>query len=141
TWGSDAITAAARGSMDFLLPLVLLLIFSIVLVLLASSLVEKGFRTGWIRLSEGGTKKKKRKAKGNVSIPSLHHPSVAVGIKEWYAIKRDVREWLVFMPIIFFIIFPLIGFFNGGANLSDIRSYHHVSWPIAQIFFLFLYAV
>src|SRR5699024_3038259 len=59
TWGSDTITAAARGSMDFLLPLVLLLVFSIVLVLLASSLVEKGFRTGWIRLSEGGTKKKK----------------------------------------------------------------------------------
>lgn len=141
SWGSNAITTAAHGSMDFLVPLFLLVVFSIVLVFLASSLVEKGFRTGWIRLSEGGSKKKKRKSAKGTASPSLHRPAIAVGIKEWYMIKRDMREWLVFMPILFFIIAPLIGFFQGGADLSEIRAYPQITWPIAQIFFLFLYAV
>src|SRR5699024_929210 len=71
----------------------------------------------------------------------LHHPVVAVGIKEWYAIKRDVREWFVFMPLIFIIVFPLVGFFSSGAELSEMRGFSRISWPIAQGILLFIYAI
>lgn len=138
SWGSVALTNAASGSLAFILPFVLLILLAVFSVVLTASLVEKGFRTGWIRLSEGGRKKKVKKK--NTSH-GLSHPVVAVGKKEWYSIKRDMREWLVFMPMIFFIVFPLIGFFSGGAKLSDLRGFNEISWPIAQAAFLFLYAI
>lgn len=141
TWGSDALVHAANGSLDFLMPFALLLVLAVVSVIVTSTLVEKGFRTGWIRLSEGGTKKKKKRATKQGRAHALHHPVTAVGIKEWLTVKRDMREWLAFMPLAFFIIFPLIGFFSSGARIGDIRGYNEISWPIAQGVFLFLYAV
>src|SRR5699024_5389463 len=33
----------------------------------------------------------------------------------------------------------MIGFFSGGGNLSDIRGYSEISWPIAQAVILFIY--
>ncbi|WP_099157519.1 putative ABC transporter permease subunit [Virgibacillus ndiopensis] len=140
SWGSDALIHAANGSMDFLLPFVLLVLLAIFAMVLTSTLVEKGFRTGWIRLSEGSSRRKKSTMKKSKEY-SLHNPVIAIGIKEWFAIKRDMREWLVFMPIAFFIIFPLIGFFSSGAKLNDLRDINEVSWPIAQGAFLFIYAV
>ena len=101
------------------------------------TLVEKGFRTGWIRLSEGSSKKKKKRKAG--VLHKLRHPIIAVGKKEWFSIKRDVREWLVVMPIAVMLIFGLIGFFSSGENLSDIRLFHEISWPIAQVILLFIY--
>ncbi|WP_343272186.1 putative ABC transporter permease subunit [Lentibacillus songyuanensis] len=141
SWGSDALIAAANGSVGFLLPLVLLVILAALLMLVASSLVEKGFRTGWIRLSEGNTKKKRKRTKKAAVSHKPYHPATAVGIKEWFVIKRDIREWLVFMPLAFFIIFPLIGFFSSGASLSDLKGHNQISWPIAQAAFLFVYAM
>lgn len=66
SWGSDALIQAANGSMSFFLPMILLILFAGVLILLTTTLVEKGFRTGWVRLSEGSGKKKKRKPKKSV---------------------------------------------------------------------------
>ncbi|MBP1949716.1 putative ABC transporter permease subunit [Virgibacillus litoralis] len=140
SWASAAVINVANGSMDFLLPFAMLLLLAVFSVVLTSSLVEKGFRTGWIRLSEGGGKKKKKSAIKK-SGPKLHHPVIAVGKKEWFAIKRDMREWLVFLPLIFFFIFGIAGFMTGGASLSDLRGPNKISWPIAQAAFLFIFAI
>src|SRR5699024_1937257 len=51
-------------------------------------------------------------------------------------IKRDLREWLVLLPIAFFFIFGLMGFLSSGGNLSEMRGYAEISWPIAQGLFL-----
>ncbi|ASK61015.1 hypothetical protein CFK37_01700 [Virgibacillus phasianinus] len=141
SWGSSAILESASGSSQFLLPFVLVLLLAGISGFLASLLVEKGFRTGWIRLSEGSGKKARKHSNGKTKRVSIHHPAIAVGIKEWFAIKRDMREWLVFMPIIFFIIFPVLGFLNSGAELSDLQGHRNISWPITQGALLFLYAV
>lgn len=137
SWASNSIIAASHGSISFLLPAFILLLLAVISMVLAMTLVEKGFRTGWIRLNEGNKpKKKKRKKKGEIN---LSHPITAIGKKEWYAIKRDIREWLVLLPIAMFLIFGLIGFFSGGGDLTSMRGYHQISWPIAQGVFLFVY--
>ncbi|ASN06775.1 putative ABC transporter permease subunit [Virgibacillus necropolis] len=141
SWGSSAIMESATGSSQFLLPLVLVLLLAGVSVVIATSLVEKGFRTGWIRLSEGTGKKSKKRSKKSKIKTSIHHPAIAIGIKEWFAIKRDMREWLVFMPLIFFIIFPVFGFLSSGADLSDLQGHNEISWPITQGVLLFVYAI
>src|SRR5699024_5091723 len=64
SWGSAAITHAANGSYDFVLPLILLVLLTVFIMFLTTALVEKGFRTGWVRLSEGSRKKKKKSTKG-----------------------------------------------------------------------------
>ncbi|WP_190279437.1 putative ABC transporter permease subunit [Ornithinibacillus gellani] len=139
TWGSHAILEAANGSMGFALPLLLLIMLAGIFIFITSSIVERGFRTGWIRLSEGSnTKKKKRNQK---QTTKLHHPIQAVARKEWLAVKRDIREWLVLMPILFFIIFGTVGFLTGGGKLSSLQGYHAISWPIAQGVLLFIYAM
>lgn len=137
SWGSAAITYAANGSVGFVLPLILLLLLAICSLFLTTTLVEKGFRTGWVRLSEGSGKTKKRKN----TVQGLSHPIIAVGKKEWLTIKRDLREWLIFMPIGIFVVFVLIGFFSGGGRLGDIREANDISWPIAQAVLLFLYSM
>ncbi|GAA0440139.1 hypothetical protein GCM10008983_16370 [Lentibacillus halophilus] len=139
TWASDAIVQASAGSIDFLLPFIMIVVLSIVFFFLTSTLVERGFRTGWVKLSEGSGKKRKKAA--TKSGPKLHHPVIAVGKKEWYAVKRDIREWLVFMPIIVFLVFGVLGAMSGGAQLSDLRGPNEITWPIAQAVLLFLYAM
>lgn len=140
TWGSEALVHAMNGSFDFLIPIALLLVLAIFSVMLTASLVEKGFRTGWIRLSEGGGRKKKKSTIKKAGH-KLHHPVIAIAKKEGYAIKRDMREWLIFLPLAFFVIFPLFGLFSSGAKLSEIREFNEVSWPIAQAALLFIYAL
>lgn len=140
SWGSDALTNATSGSMSFFLPLILFILLTIVLILLTTMLVEKGFRTGWIRLSEGSRKKKKHKSKKE-RAKSTSHPIIAIGKKEWFSIKRDMREWMAFLPLTFFIVFPVIGFMSGDVSISELRGFNNISWPIAQGLFLFIYAM
>lgn len=137
SWGSMSLIETLNGSVNFLLPLILLVLLAVISVMLTIAFVEKGFRTGWIRLSEGSNKKKKKQKK-NVAR-TVGNPIFAVGKKEWFSIKRDIREWLVLMPMAMFFIFGMIGFFSGGGNLSDIRGYSEISWPIAQAVILFIY--
>lgn len=140
SWASAAIINVASGSLAFLLPFGLILLLAAFSVTLTASLVEKGFRTGWIRLSEGGGGKQKRSAVQKYNH-KLHHSVVAIGKKEWFEIKRDMREWLVFLPLLFFFVFGILGFLTGGANLSDLRGPNEISWPIAQGAFLFIFAL
>lgn len=141
TWVGAAITEAASGSLSFLVPFALFILLVIIFAFIATSLVEKGFRTGWIRLSEGGKKKKKKRSDSR-SL-KLSHPVIAIGKKEWYSIKRDLREWFVLMPIVFIFIFGAIGFFSGGAEVDfyGVREFNKLSWPIAQGILLFVYAL
>ncbi|GGK02181.1 hypothetical protein GCM10007063_25590 [Lentibacillus kapialis] len=140
TWASDAIIGAAAGSVDFLVPLLMIMALASIFFILTSTLVERGFRTGWVKLSEGKGKKRKR-AGIKKSGPKLNPPILAVGKKEWFAIKRDMREWLVFMPIIFFLVFGFFGTMSGGASISDLRGPNEITWPITQAILLFIYAM
>lgn len=138
-WGGIAIQYALEGSLLALLPLGLLILLTVLMMLVTTYLVEKGFRSGWIRMHEGSNKKR-RKKKGT-SFRAIHHPIVAVGKKEWLTMKRDMREWLTIIPMVVFFIFGMVGFFVGGGRLSDIQGYGEISWPIAQIILLFLCAL
>ena len=60
SWGSRAITSAMDGSLQLLLPMVAIVLVASGISLLSSTLVEKGFRTGWIQISEGKSTKKKK---------------------------------------------------------------------------------
>src|SRR5690625_4676906 len=104
SWGSSAISQAFQGELAAFLPLAMLLLLAIILMILATMLVERGFRTGWIRLSERSSKKRTQRSRKG-TFAKLHHPIIAVGKKEWYTIKRDLREWLTLLPILFFIVF------------------------------------
>lgn len=138
TWASDAITGAV-GSVDFLMPFLMILVLAAIFFTLTSTLVERGFRTGWVKLSEGSGNKRRKNAVKRTA--KLNHPVIAVGKKEWYAIKRDMREWLVFLPFIFFFVFGFAGFLSSGGGLSDLRGPTEVTWPIAQAILLFMYAM
>ncbi|WP_456276301.1 putative ABC transporter permease subunit [Bacillus sp. AK128] len=139
-WASHAIVESMSGSLQFALPLLMIISLAIVLMLVTSTLVERGFRTGWVRLSEGSGKRKK-KSRTNSQKSGLRHPVIALGVKEWYAIKRDLREWLVFMPLIFFFVFGAFGFLSSGGELSDLQGPSEVTWVIAQGIFLFIYSM
>ena len=63
SWGSRAITNAMDGSLQLLLPTIAIVLVAGGISLLSSTLVEKGFRTGWIQISEGRSIKKKKRKK------------------------------------------------------------------------------
>src|SRR5699024_5043005 len=107
---------------------------------------ERGFRTGWIQLSEGPQRKRsKRRSTPHKQRKAvkMNHPIISIGRKEWYAMKRDLREWLVLMPIAFFFIFGLIGFFTSGGtvSLSFLREYADITWPVGQGILLLLFSL
>lgn len=141
TWVGDAIVKSASGSLDFIVPFGMFLLLVLIFAFIATSLVEKGFRTGWIRLSEGGKKKKKKRTQSRTL--TLSHPIIAISKKEWVSIKRDLREWFVLMPVVFIIIFGAIGYFSGGGemDLQAMRDFNKLSWPIFQGILLFIYAL
>ncbi|MED3915493.1 hypothetical protein P4599_13345 [Priestia megaterium] len=138
-WASTAITSSAKGSVHAFLPTLSIMGLAFLSMLLSSFLVEKGFRTGWVRLSEG--KAKKRAKISSSKKYRVYHPIMIIGLTDWKNIKRDLREWLVFMPFVFFLIFPAVGFFKSGTTLENLISYKDNVWLGVQVFFLFFYAL
>ncbi|NGY85801.1 hypothetical protein F6Y05_08305 [Bacillus megaterium] len=138
-WASIAITSSAKGSVHAFVPALSIMVLAFLSILLSSSLVEKGFRTGWVRLSEG--KGKKRAKISSSKKYKVHHRIMVIGLTDWKNIKRDLREWLVFMPFVFFLIFPTVGFLKSGATLENLISYKDNVWLGVQVFFLFFYAL
>lgn len=136
-WAGKVISSAANGSWQFIGPLFLLLALTIVIMLITTLLVEKGFRTGYIRLNEG-PRRKRKKRKPSKGKTTLQSPIIAVGKKEWLSIKRDIREWFTFLPVVIFLVFGGIGFFSGGGEFGDFRSYPEITWPIVQGILLFM---
>jgi ABC-2 type transport system permease protein len=141
TWASNAITASSTGSIGFFVPFLLMLILSVAFITVTSMLVDRGFRTGWVKLSEGSGKKRKKSISKKAGW-KLNHPVIAIGKKEWFTLKRDMREWLSFLPIlIFMFVFVFSLFFSGDGNINDLRGFPEITWPIAQIILLFVYGM
>src|SRR5690625_6859186 len=86
---------------------------TVVFMIVSAMLVERSFLTGWVQMGEKSSRKRRRKktTKGGKKS-SLKRPVVALTVKEWNLVKRDLREWLTLMPIFFFFVFGLIGFLD-----------------------------
>ncbi|MGY4690699.1 putative ABC transporter permease subunit [Salibacterium sp. K-3] len=139
SWGASALTDAMEGNVSFLLPMLLLAAAAAGLSLAASTLVEKGFRSGWIQLNEGKNKKKTAGAKGGTF--KVRRPVTEIGLKEWRYMKRDVREWLIFMPFVFLFIFFGVGSSTSGAGISGLRELDPlISWTAVQAVALAVFA-
>lgn len=117
-WASLALVKGISGSLAGLGWSILILLVSVFLFLMAMFLLERGFRQGFISLSqgEGGKRRKVSKkgpAKGNkesagLSIPkNINHVQAspwlgmwAVAKKDLLSLKRDTREWFGYlMPL------------------------------------------
>src|SRR5690625_7770229 len=112
TWASRSIIATLDGEGSVLLPLALLIIMTVVFMIVSAMLVERSFLTGWVQMGEKSSRKRRRKktTKGGKKS-SLKRPVVALTVKEWNLMKRDLREWLTLMPRLFFCVFVFIGCF------------------------------
>ncbi|MDQ0268443.1 putative ABC transporter permease subunit [Cytobacillus purgationiresistens] len=135
-WGGRVLSSAIFGTIQ-ILPLSMLILFTVLLLFLSSSLVEKGFRTGWIKMNDGLRNRKKLKSKKNKN--RIHSPIVSIGVKEWRAIQRDMREWVTFLPFIFLLVFPVASILNEGKTIDFILSHPNISWMLAQAAFLFMF--
>src|SRR5690625_3988369 len=115
---------------------------TVVFMIVSAMLVERSFLTGWVQMGEKSSRKRRRKktTKGGKKS-SLKRPVVALTVKEWNLVKRDLREWLTLMPIFFFFVFGLIGFFGSGVDMSEVRNYPKISWMLVQGMFLFVIAL
>ncbi|AET67130.1 hypothetical protein Desor_1473 [Desulfosporosinus orientis DSM 765] len=124
-WGSSALVAGI--SQNFLAGLgwsQLLLLVGVLLFLIAFNLVERGFRRGFISLSQGERgKRRKAKVEGNEtkqqkdpSLAVLKQEVVpqaspwlgmwAVAKKDLLSMKRDTREWFGYLvPLIIMLFF------------------------------------
>ncbi|KAB2330211.1 hypothetical protein F7731_20745 [Cytobacillus depressus] len=136
-WAAQVLSSASVGSIGFILPLLMTIILTLFMLSFSSSLVEKGFRTGWIKMNEGNRPKKKRK--GTKVRVKLTSPVIAIGVKEWRAIQRDIREWVAFIPFVFFMFFPVISIMNDEESIRLIMNNPDVSWMVAQAIFLFIF--
>lgn len=137
TFAADGIGLAAQGKTMAWLPTLIIVLMAVFMAFLASSLVERGFRRGWIRMSEGEGKKVKSKKQ---SRQPLHHPVIFVGIKEWHSLRRDVREWMMLLPMLVFMLFPFVGNLLTG-DASVLRERPLISWIVVQAGFSFLFGI
>ena len=126
-WGSLALVEGISG--NFFAGLgwgLLILSVGVFLFVLAFTLLERGFRLGFISLSqgEGGRRRKKRTISGSpekqhqhkafysvfneevIGIASPWQGMWAVAKKDLLSMKRDVREWFGYMvPLIIMVFF------------------------------------
>ncbi len=137
-WGGRSLAEATTGSFGFILPFLLLILLTGLMLLISSSLVEKGFRTGWVKMNEGNKPRKKRK--GTKVKNKVYHPITMIGIKEIRSIQRDIREWITFLPFLFFMFFPIISLFNKEGGFEFIMNNPTISWIIVQGIFLFMFS-
>ena len=138
-WGSMALTESALGNhLKALLWSLPTLLSALVVFVSAFVLVEKGFRRGWISLSQGeGARKKTRVRKEKTTHYDCQVPILAweekttlasplngmwaVAKKDLFTIKRDTREWFGYItPLIMAAFFAsrFIFFPSGGAKES-----------------------
>jgi len=135
-WGSLALTRGAQGShLPALFWSLLTLAVAIAVFVPAFLLVERGFRRGWISLSQGGgggNKAKTHKAKHvSKSAPaqawdeslgqaSPVHGMWAVAKKDLLTIKRDTREWFGYLtPLLIMTFFVGRTLFLPGTGAKE----------------------
>ncbi len=158
-WGAQALVAGITGS--FLTGLgwsLLLLILGAFLFLFSFTLLERGFRRGFISLSQakGSKRRKKQPAEGSAEVMvSKHRPAEyaysiikqdvhytaspwsgmwAVTKKDLLSMKRDTREWFGYLaPLIIML------FFIGQFLFSQVES-SQVSLIIVLIMYTVMFS-
>ncbi|MBO8129843.1 MAG: hypothetical protein H0Z39_11745 [Peptococcaceae bacterium] len=136
SWASTALTSAAQGDLASLLPPLLLAAGGGTLLFLSAALVERGFRLGWIRLSEGSHRKTVKAVHQRVIRPQ--HPVVAIGIKELRTLQRDMREWISMVPLLVFFGIFLFHFLGKRQALLDDTLF---SWLVVQAVLLMMFSL
>jgi len=124
-WGSQALGACILGdSLSSLGWVLLIFLVGAVLFMTSFGLLERGFRRGFISLSQGGAKRRKGKGElksgehgtGKQLAYSINEPVTtdsspwlgmwAVARKDLLYIKRDTREWFGYLvPLIIMAFF------------------------------------
>lgn len=131
-WGGSALSRAAHNDWLALLPLAGLIVLSVVLLAASTSLVERGFRLGWIQLSEGEPRRKHSgKSQAIPASGRLPSPIVVVGLKELRTLQRDMREWTQIVPSLVFFGFAIFKILDSG-GLNLLRSNSRGVWLMAQ---------
>ncbi|KLU65658.1 hypothetical protein DEAC_c22880 [Desulfosporosinus acididurans] len=137
-WGSSALVAGV--SQNFLGGLgwsLLILLVGVLLFLIAFNLVEKGFRRGFISLSQGERGKRRKAQTEERGVKLQKAPSLAmlkqdvaapaspwlgmwaVAKKDLLSMKRDTREWFGYLvPLIIML------FFIGQFLFSSVKTSH-----------------
>jgi ABC-2 type transport system permease protein len=97
----------------------------------ALTLVERGFRLGWVRLSEGeGRRRGSRATRRNATTtPALPGPLVAIGLKELRLLLRDVREWMMVMP---FLVVGAVTLYRTATTGNGVRD-AQATWLLLQL--------
>lgn len=131
-WASEAIVYSMEGSIQFMPPLLFLILLTLGMIGLLLYLVENKFRMNYIQFqsrSQQRLRPKKRITKDRKDIPS---PIIAIGKKEWLSMKRDFREWMIYLPAFVFLIFFGVSFIGSEMSLDQFRSYPEVTWMVVQ---------
>jgi ABC-2 type transport system permease protein len=131
SWAAGALTRGARGEAGALLYAGALALVTCVLAGAALTLVERGFRLGWVRLSEGEGRRRGARAERRSARPpsALPGPLVAIGLKELRLLLRDVREWMMVMPFLVIGALTLYRTATAGNDVGDAQA----SWLLLQL--------
>ncbi|MDQ0253477.1 ABC-2 type transport system permease protein [Evansella vedderi] len=141
TWAGESLSLFSQGfSFTAFVWAISAVVFAVIVSLLTSTIVEKGFRTGWIRLSEGTSRKKKRKRPMKKS-GLLKHPIIFLGMKELRAVQRDPREWLTFLPLLVIMIFPIVALMTNEGTRQAIIHNPLISWLVAHAMIIFFFTM
>jgi ABC-2 type transport system permease protein len=125
-WASRALLAGVSGEMSGALGWCLLLLaVAVFLFLISFTLVERGFRRGWVSVSQPPAKRRRKKQKPEAKAPvgktaifipgkteektaraSAWHGMWAVAKKDLLYLRRDTREWFGYLtPLILMAFF------------------------------------
>ncbi|WP_368292919.1 hypothetical protein [Dehalobacter sp. TBBPA1] len=141
-WGSLALTSGITDSFATGLGWsLLILIFSAFLFLIALILLERGFRQGFISISQGdGGRRRKKRSVSSVDTTNRQQEKIffgtvgqeqeavvlpastwagmwAVAKKDLLTLKRDTREWFSYLiPLIIMAFFVVQFLFNASAS-------------------------
>ncbi|MCD8510342.1 MAG: hypothetical protein LRY73_11105 [Bacillus sp. (in: Bacteria)] len=141
TWAGEAMAIfSVEFSVIGIVWVMALVALAILVAILTPMIVERGFRTGWIRLNEGSSRGKKRKQK-LVKGKLLKHPVVFLGLKELRAVQRDPREWLTFLPMLFLMIFPFFGIVTNAEAREAVLDNPLISWLVAHAMIIFFFTL
>ena len=131
SWAATALVRSAQGQAASLLYAGALTLLSLGLVGVALTLVERGFRLGWVRLSEGeGSRRQLHSGRRTSAPPSaLPQPVVAIGLKELRLLRRDAREWMRFAPFLVIGAVTLYRTASQARSASDAQ----LGWLLLQV--------
>lgn len=132
SWAAIALDRAAHGQLDSLVPLLGTVVVGGGSLALSLMLVERGFRLGWVRMSEGGGRRRATRSERRAARrPSLNSPTMAIARKELTMLRRDVREWMAFLPILVFLGVGLFQLF-GRSRPDEFDDYPMIIWLFLQ---------